>query len=502
MSRLVRGRGARFTALALVLSACATQPEHPDAAAIPAPAREFRGAWVATVANIDWPSSPGLSPDAQRAEAVALLDRLVQLRMNAVILQVRPHADALYPSELEPWSAYLTGEQGLAPEPLYDPLEFWIVEAHARGIELHAWFNPYRANHPSHPGELSPRSIAVLRPELVVELGSRGYLWMDPALREVQDHTVAVVLDVVRRYDVDGVHFDDYFYPYRSYHDGRDFPDDASWSAYRESGGRMSRGEWREAAVNSLIERLNREVHRVDPSVKFGISPFGIWRPGHPASVRGMDSVEELHADSLLWFREGWVDYLMPQLYWPIAKVPQSFPVLLGWWARQNHRGRHLWPGASVTRMRGDELATEVVNDVMITRGMTPGSPGLCMFSAKWLLNPESALSRELVDGPYAADALVPASPWLDGTRPGAPVVDLARTPDGAVRVQWTAHDDEAVARWVVYSEREGKWSHVIVAGAESALVIDEGATRVAVSAVDRAGNEGRRSLVDTEAAR
>ncbi|MEM6675669.1 MAG: family 10 glycosylhydrolase [Planctomycetota bacterium] len=501
----MRGASALRTstaALALFVSGCAALAERREAESIPAPAREFRGAWVATVANIDRPSSPGLPPEEQRREAIALLDRLAELGMNAVVLQVRPHADAFYPSELEPWSAYLTGEQGLAPEPFYDPLAFWIDEAHARGLELHAWFNPYRANHPSHPGELSPRSIAVERPELVVTLGSKGYLWMDPALREVQDHTVAVVLDVVRRYDVDGVHFDDYFYPYRSYNDGRDFPDDASWSAYQERGGGLSRGDWRTASVNALIQRLGREVHRIDPEVKFGISPFGIWRPEHPASIQGMDAVEQLHADARHWLRRGWVDYLMPQLYWPIAQVPQSFPVLLGWWARQNSRDRHVWPGAALTRLQGEELATEIANDVMIARGMTPESPGLCLFSAKWLLDPQSAVARQLTEGQYAAPALVPASPWLDRWSPNAPHVEIIRAEGGDVRVQWRARGNETIAQWVVYEERDGEWSHSIAPGAQSFHAVDSAATRVAVSAVDRAGNEGRRTLVDVEVAR
>ncbi|MCK5940654.1 MAG: family 10 glycosylhydrolase, partial [Planctomycetes bacterium] len=353
----------------------------PDAP--PLPDREFRAAWVATVANIDWPSRPGLPVAQQQQEARAILDRLVELNMNAVVFQVRPHADALYDSPLEPWSAYLTGAQGQAPTPYYDPLAFWIDEAHARGLQLHAWFNPYRANHPSNPGDICERSIVRARPELVVKLGNKGYWWMDPAMAEVQDLTTSVVMDVVRRYDIDGVHLDDYFYPYRSYHDGQDFPDDRSWSAYRASGGELARNDWRRRAVDTLIERLYREIKAAKPRVEFGISPFGIWRPGHPRGIQGLDQYDVLFADAKRWWNEGWVDYYSPQLYWPIAQVAQSFPVLLGWWRDQNRHGRHLWPGTSISRARGEAGAAEIVGHVMITRGMLPESPGVCMFSMK-----------------------------------------------------------------------------------------------------------------------
>jgi len=293
---------------------------------LPVVPREFRAAWIASVANINWPSKAGLSTEKQKAEAIELLNRLKDHNYNAAILQIRPQCDALYKSDLEPWSYYLTGEQGKAPDPYYDPLEFWIEQAHNRGIELHAWFNPYRAHHVSG-GEVTENSIVKTKPELVVKLKT-GYYWMDPANPKTQDHSYNVVMDVVRRYDIDGVHFDDYFYPYPSYNKDEDFPDNNSWKKYLENGGSLSRGDWRRESVNIFIERLYKGIKREKHHVKFGLSPFGIWRPHYPESIRGFDQYEKLYADARLWLNEGWIDYFTPQLYWTINKIPQSFPVL------------------------------------------------------------------------------------------------------------------------------------------------------------------------------
>ncbi len=475
--------------LAAVLLAATSCASLPTAEELPEPPREFRAAWVATVANIDWPSKPGLTVDRQQQEAVAILDRLAELHMNAVVLQVRPHADALYNSSFEPWSAYLTGAQGRSPEPFYDPLEFWIEQAHARGLQLHAWFNPYRANHPSHPGAIHESSVVHEHPDWCVKLGeakpgTEGYWWMDPAQPAVQDRCVDVILDVVLRYDIDGVHFDDYFYPYPSYNDGADFPDDASWKRYRDSGGRLARNDWRRDAVDTLIQRLDREIHAIAPHVAFGISPFGIWRPGHPKGIQGLDQYDVLFADARRWWNEGWLDYCTPQLYWPIGRVPQSFPVLLGWWHRQNGAGRHLWPGTSVSRARGEVGATEIVNQVMITRGFAPNDPGLCMFSMRALQDPKRPVAEALKKGPYAERALVPPSPWLDDVPPAAPQVrwieDVA---------DWGPGDDGTVLAWVVHTKTDTEWSVEVLPPGTSRREIASDVTAIAVRAVDRCGN-------------
>ena len=296
-------------------------------AGTPGVAREFRAAWVATVANISWPSKPGLSTEQQQQEAIAQLDFLKAHHFNAVIFQVRPQADALYKSSLEPWSYYLTGIQGKAPAPYYDPLAFWVEAAHERGLELHVWLNPYRAHHVAG-GEVSDSSIVKRRPALMLKL-KQGYWWFDPSLEGTQDHGVAVVMDLVKRYDIDGVHFDDYFYPYPSYNGNEDFPDSTSWKKYLADGGKLSRGDWRRESVNTFIHRLYKEIKSEKKHVKFGLSPFGIWRPGYPESVSGFDQYEQLYADARLWLNKGWIDYFSPQLYWPINRPTQSFPVLM-----------------------------------------------------------------------------------------------------------------------------------------------------------------------------
>src|SRR5690606_13040998 len=228
-------------------------------------------------------------------------------------------------------------------EPFYDPLHFWIEAAHDRGLELHAWLNPYRAHHSS--GKVnSEKSIIKTHPELVLKLAN-GMYWMDPALEGTKEISTAVVMDLVKRYDLDGIHFDDYFYPYDSYNNGKDFPDDKSWDTYKSAGGELSRGDWRRENVNSFIKNIYEEIKAEQPEVKFGLSPFGIWLPGYPESIAGYDQSDKLYADAKLWLNEGWIHHCTPQLYWTTNKLEQSFPVLLGWWEEENYQARHLWPG-------------------------------------------------------------------------------------------------------------------------------------------------------------
>jgi uncharacterized lipoprotein YddW (UPF0748 family) len=394
----------------------------PPAADAPPPVpREFRGVWVATVANIDWPSRKGLSTKQQQAELRALLDKVVELHLNAVVFQVRPMADALYASELEPWSEFLTGTLGKAPEPFYDPLELAVREAHARGLELHAWFNPYRAWQPSATSPAPANHLVKSRPDLAKPYGKHH--WLNPTHPDVQAHSLKVILDVVRRYDVDGVHLDDYFYPYEEKDaDGKiiPFPDDDTWAAYRKAGGTKDRGDWRREAVNRFVERLYRDVKAAKPWVQVGISPFGIWRPGHPPGIEGFDQYAKLYADARLWLREGWVDFFSPQLYWPIKQEKQSYPKLLAWWAEQNPKGRHLWPGLIPSRVTGREKgwpASEIVEQIRITRGQQ-GATGNVLFSMKSLQRNTGGIADAL-KAVYAEPALVPASPWL-GARPPA----------------------------------------------------------------------------------
>jgi len=454
---------------------------------------EFRAAWVATVANINWPSKPGLSTSEQQRETLELLDYLEGHNFNAVIFQARPQADAFYKSDIEPWSYFLTGEQGKAPDPFYDPLEFWINAAHERGLELHVWLNPYRAH--TSGGQISDESIIKTNPELVVEL-ENGMWWMNPAEKGTQDHSLGVVMDLVKRYDIDGIHFDDYFYPYESYNNGKDFPDDDSWKSYIGARGDLSRGDWRRENVNVFIKRVYQEIKAEKPHVKFGLSPFGIWRPGFPESVSGFDQYDKLYADAKLWLNEGWVDYYTPQLYWKISQLGQSFPELLGWWQSENTKQRHLWPGMNVGLGGDEKNIDEVFNQIMITRGMLPLSKGAVHWSIGPLMK-HHELSKAIKEGPYRKKTLVPPTPWLDDSPPKQPQV-FTTTENDRVIIQWKHEKPEDVFRWVVYFKYElGNWDYKIlnsVARSQNLqkMVGDKNITlqKIGVSAVDRNGNQ------------
>ena len=423
--------------------------------------REFRAAWVATVANINWPSKPGLTVAQQQSEARALLDLLVDHNFNAVIFQARPQADALYPSRLEPWSYYLTGKQGQAPQPFYDPLAFWIEEAHKRGLELHAWLNPYRAHHPSG-GIVSDGSLVKQKPELMAYLET-GYWWMKPTDPKTQAHTTEVVMDLIGRYDLDGIHFDDYFYPYPSYNNGKDFPDQEDWKAYQATGGNLSKGDWRRSAVDSFIHQLYDKIKAQKPHVKFGISPFGIWRPGYPEGIQGFDQYDQLYADARKWLQKGWVDYWTPQLYWPVNQIPQSFPILLDWWATQNTMDRHLWPGMRIGRPSGADGVDEVINQIMITRGRIKPWAGTVHWSIAPLVN-HPDLADELRRGPYRNPALVPPSPWLARSMPGVPVAEHTIVRD-SLDIYLQSGDQKPVRRWVLTCQYGDQEEHILLPG-------------------------------------
>jgi uncharacterized lipoprotein YddW (UPF0748 family) len=488
-----------LTPALLVLISCSTSK---NTASTPTPdippaftaMREFRAAWVATVANINWPSKPGLSTEEQQKEAIGLLDFLQEHHFNAVILQVRPQCDALYESALEPWSYFLTGKQGQAPSPYYDPLKFWTEAAHDRGLELHVWLNPYRAHHKDGK-EITEQSIVKKRPELALYL-KEGYWWLDPAQKGTQEHTTAVVMDLVNRYDIDGVHFDDYFYPYPSYNNGEDFPDSVSWNAYKKNGGNLSRGDWRREAVNVLIENLYKKIKAAKPWVKFGLSPFGIWRPGFPESVGGFDQYDQLYADAKLWLNKGWIDYFTPQLYWPINREAQSFPVLLGWWAGENTLKRHLWPGISVGRDTSFRNINEILSQIQISRGMLPESKGVVHWSISSVTrNPNMA--KALLESSYKKQALVPASPWLDNKAPEAPLMTLKKNTQ--LDISWTHPDKNDVFHWVVYYNYGSQKNYMILNRNEDhisiplSMVINKQTVNLSaasVTAVDRCGNE------------
>ncbi len=428
------------------------------------PMREFRAAWVATVANIDWPSEPGLSVDQQKQEMIALLNRAAALHLNAIIFQVRPAADALYNSPHEPWSSYLSGTMGEPPLPYYDPLEFAIKEAHNRGLELHAWFNPYRAGHPTNPSSYSPDHISRTNPEFVHQYGE--YLWLDPGVPEAKQHTIDVIMDVVKRYDIDGAHFDDYFYPYPSYAEDTDFPDSLAWQRANDLGNTLSRGDWRRDNVNSLMQELSHQIKEVKPHVKFGISPFGVWRPGYPAHTTGFDAFENLYADAKLWINEGWVDYFTPQIYYEMNQVSQPFPIMLNWWNEQNFYERHIWPGLYTSRLwTADRLwSAEEIKAQIYTARAFPGVTGAAHFSMKTFMSNDKNINRILTAGAYANPALIPASPWMNSEPLPKPEVFIKDYGD-FWRASFTIDTSDPVQWWVLRSKMNNRWDSTVIPG-------------------------------------
>lgn len=357
--------------------------------------REFRGAWVASVHNIDWPSKAGLPAATQKAQLRAILDRAAELKLNAILLQVRPASDALYSSTKEPWSQFLTGTQGVSPG--YDPLEFAITEAHARGIELHAWINPFRAASNANT-KLAANHVAKAHPEWVRRHGAQ--LWVDPGEPAAREYVLGVIADIVRRYDLDGVHIDDYFYPYPLKPGNPTFPDESTWERFGSKSG-LTRADWRRENINDFVRSMYRTVKATKPSVKVGISPFGIWRPGVPATIKAdLDAYGHLFADSRKWLQEGWCDYLAPQLYWSIEPAKQSFPVLLEWWRTQS-RGKDIWPGIATERIGPTRPAREIIDQIALTRRGTD-SPGHIHWSMKSLMRNQGGVADLLRAGPYS----------------------------------------------------------------------------------------------------
>lgn len=493
-----RARVRRASAIGALLSAgvaTAVSSAAGQATAAPPPVpREFRAVWLTTVNNSDWPSKPGLSTWEAQQELLAILNEVAALHMNAVVFHIRPGADAMYASKLEPWSQFLTGREGRPPEPPWDPLAFAVREAHKRGIEVHAWFNPYRAHYTRDSGQAATTHVTRTHPELVRPYGH--FIWMDPGEPEVRRRAVRAIVDVVKRYDVDGVHIDDYFYPYPemdSVRHSTDFPDSATYAKYLRRGGTLSKDDWRRHNVDLMVEEMFKAVRATKPWVKVGISPFGFWRPGYPPQVKGFDPYTSIYADSRKWLRNGWLDYLAPQLYWPIDSPNQPFEPILKWWVGENTHHRHIWPGLATYRVRGQGArhipATEIIAEIDSIRA-TPGATGHIHFNTTAIMKDADSVAEKLAVS-YAVPALVPASPWLGSRRPGRPVVSpgiekatgeriIRLAPNGGARV-WL---------WTVRTLGDSAWTTEILPGTERQHRLIPDARRVIVTAVSRTGVE------------
>ncbi|MEZ6233213.1 MAG: family 10 glycosylhydrolase [Phycisphaerales bacterium] len=452
----------------------------------PTPPREFRAVWVASVANIDWPATPTADAASLREQAGRIVARCKAIGLNTIILQVRPSCDAIYESRLEPWSEFLTGRAGRGPTPGYDPLEHWITLAHNAGMELHAWFNPFRARHHRATGPDDARHVVNTRPGLVRTYSNLK--WLDPGEPESRQHSLDVITDVIRRYDIDGVHLDDYFYPYPVA--GRPFPDDTPFARF---GAGLSRGDWRRRNINEFVQRLGREIKAIKPGLPFGISPFGIWRPGHPAGVVGFDAYEELAADARLWLREGWLDYVAPQLYWKTDAPQQPYEHLLRWWRAQNTQGRHVWPGLYASRVADAEQRwpkEEILRQIEIARSVERVAPGVALYSAATLMSDAGGLATALQRSPFAEAALPPRYAWLPGApAPAAPSVTVQ---DGGALsfFNWQAYGEaRGIRGWAVWTRAEsGSWTLRVKGASERSLEVrsrgDGAIDAVAVAAI------------------
>ncbi|WP_460370730.1 glycoside hydrolase family 10 protein, partial [Actinocorallia lasiicapitis] len=398
------------------------------------PAKQVRGMWISSVYGGDWPGDPELPVAKKKAAYRTMLDRAVALRINTVFMQIRPAGDAFYASPREPWSAWLTGTPG--KDPGWDVLKFLIDEAHARDLEFHAWFNPYRVGQDNKRANLAPTSPARLHPDWVRVYGK--YLWYDPGLPQVRDLATEAVLDVVRKYDVDGVHFDDYFYPYPT---GKDFPDQATFKTYGK--GFATKAAWRRANVDTLVQRVSTEVKKARPDVKFGISPFGIWRNkrDHPAgsATKGLDSYAEIYGDTRKWVKEKWLDYVLPQLYWPIGDKAADYATLAAWWARLvEGTGVQLTIGQAAYRI-GDDAVWKKPDE--LSRHLTlnkkyPQIRGDVFFSAADVAADRAGFGTLLLRDHYRTPALIPPSPWAKPPHPATAVTAAAG------KIAWTGARD------------------------------------------------------------
>ncbi|OIP82207.1 MAG: hypothetical protein AUK44_08310 [Porphyromonadaceae bacterium CG2_30_38_12] len=422
--------------------------------------REMRAVWIATVANIDWPSQRNLTSKQQRTEMIAILDLCQKTNINAIVFQIRPTADAFYSSTLEPWSHWLTGKQGLRPESYYDPLQFVIEEAHKRFIDVHVWLNPYRVTNSDNINLLSKNHLFFKNRNLFVKYGDKYYF--DPGMDETRDFLNQVVEDIVERYDIDGIHFDDYFYPYRV--KGEEFPDNKSFAIYPRGYLPNQKDDWRRNNVNLVISELQHTIKSIKPWVEFGISPFGVWRNKSKDS-RGSDTqggttnYDDLYADILKWLQEGSIDYVVPQLYWEIGKKIVDYPVLAKWWS-ENSYGKNVYTGLYASQLgvkqaseawhKGNEVARQLALNKTI-----PMIDGAVFFSVKALQKNQQGITDTLQTNYYKYPALTPINRNIRGEDSAQPQ-NIRVVKDGSsAYLLWDSVDEEGgckIRYYVVYA--------------------------------------------------
>lgn len=413
------------------------------------PKRQFRAMWIASVTNIDWPSKTGLDVATQKAEYLAWLDLAEKLRLNAVIVQIRPTADAFWPSTYEPWSQYLTGTQG--EDPGYDPTAFLVAEAHQRNLEFHAWFNPYRVSMQTDPNQLVPDHPARKHPDWAWPFGPK--LYYDPGKPEVRRFVEDAMLDAVRRYDIDAVHFDDYFYPYPIA--GQTLPDAATFAAHPD--GFTDIEQWRRHNIDLLVKEMHERIHRLKPWVKFGVSPFGIWRNNTSdplgSATGGTESYNANYADTRKWVKEGWLDYINPQIYWQIGLAVADYAALIPWWA-DVARGTDvaLYIGQATYK----ETSGVFTDPAELSRHLEfnkdyPDVDGDVWFSAKDVRSDARGSTSIMVADHYTRPALVPRMRHLPAEHVDAPVNVKARSTSSGIEVRWHGRGHHAPTSYAIY---------------------------------------------------
>ncbi|MDF1550347.1 MAG: family 10 glycosylhydrolase [Bacteroidales bacterium] len=395
-----------------------------------APENELRAVWITTAFNIDWPSSTKISTEEQKAEFIRLIETHKQNGINAVFVQIRPSGEVFYESGIEPWSHWLTGEQGKAPHPFYDPLQFMLEECHKRNIEFHAWFNPFRAVSNIARVKTVPWHITKQHPEWFVTYGDEIVKkYFNPGIPDARAYIVKVIMEVVHKYNIDGVHFDDYFYPIREA--GKDFPDAKSFQEYNLHG--LNKADWRRENINTFIKTLSDSINAVKPLIKFGVGPSGVWRniTNDPdgSKTRGLSSYDEQYADVLKWLREGWIDYVSPQIYWTIGYKVADYQELVDWWSRHTY-GKHLYIGQATHRINttnGWRNPSEIPDQIRLNR-LYPEVKGSIFYSSTALLNNLNGVTDSLRNNLYFASASIPEMPWKMRGKPIEIKVELPIT--------------------------------------------------------------------------
>lgn len=461
--------------------------------------REMRAVWVATVANLDWPSKKGLDSETQKKEFTDMLDLFQKNNINTVIVQVRPSGDAIYPSQYTNWSEWLTGVQGQYPTPYYDPLQFMVEECHKRCMEIHAWFNPFRAVFNYKKNILCPDHITKRHPDWTITYGNHKYL--DPGIPEVREYISKVINEVVKNYDIDAVHFDDYFYPYSN---GKDFPDKTTYEEYGEQYNNIK--EWRRENINKFVQTVSQNLRKLNPELKFGISPFPVWRT-KKNDKEGIDlaassSYDDLCADILLWMNRGWIDYVMPQLYGHIGHKQLDYKKLAEWWSEKTNHA-NLYIGQAIYKINPNSEYKEWQDSKQLLKQIEVNQKysnikGHSFFRAGFLKTNPLNINQRLMDSFHKYPALYPINDKIKAIIPQKPKLAILEKEENKYTLSWESYSSKN-AYFIVYRYkgifRSLRASNIYTITKESEIKIpiqDAKGYKYLITSVSRSHHESR----------